>query len=109
MPYDTDTLVVGASASGLATAAMLKEAGRSFELLEATDVVGNAWRHHYDRLHLHTPRSASSLPGLAMPAGWPRYPSREQVVDYLEQYRAHHGIEPRYGEDVMRLERVDGL
>ena len=39
--------------------------GGSFEILEATDVVGNAWRHHYDRLHLHTPKSASVLPGLA--------------------------------------------
>ncbi len=108
MPLDTETLIVGASASGLATAAALAAAGRPFEVLEATDVVGTAWRHHYDRLHLHTPKSASSLPGLAMPSDWPRYPSRDQVVDYLESYRAHHGIEPHYGQDVTRLERVDG-
>jgi cation diffusion facilitator CzcD-associated flavoprotein CzcO len=46
MSPDTDTLIVGASAAGLATAACLKQAGRSFEILEATDVVGNTWRHH---------------------------------------------------------------
>ena len=108
MPVDTGTLIIGASASGLATAAALTAAGRPFEVLEATDVVGTAWRHHYDRLHLHTPKSASSLPGLAMPSDWPRYPSRDQVVDYLEAYRAHHGIEPHYGQEVTRLERVDG-
>ncbi len=107
MPIDTQTLIIGASASGLATAAALATAGRPFEVLEATDVVGTAWRHHYDRLHLHTPKSASSLPGLAMPSSWPRYPSRDQVVDYLEHYRAHHRIEPQYGQEVSRLERVD--
>lgn len=108
MPVNTETLIIGASASGLATAAALTAARRPFEVLEATDVVGTAWRHHYDRLHLHTPKSASSLPGLAMPSTWPRYPSRDQVVDYLEAYRAHHGIEPHYGQEVNRLERVDG-
>ena len=108
MPVDTETLIIGGSASGLATAAALAAAGRAFEVLEATDVVGTAWRHHYDRLHLHTPKSSSALPGLPMPSAWPRYPSREQVVTYLEKYRTVHGIEPRYGQEVTRLERVDG-
>jgi heterodisulfide reductase subunit A-like polyferredoxin len=39
---DTETLIIGASAAGLATAAALAKAGRSFEILEAADVVGNA-------------------------------------------------------------------
>ena len=108
MPFDTETLIIGGSASGLATAAALGAAGRSYEVLEATDVVGTAWRHHYDRLHLHTPKSSSALPGLPMPSAWPRYPSRDQVVTYLEKYRTVHGIEPRYGQDVTRLERADG-
>lgn len=107
MTQSVDTLIVGASAAGLATAACLKEAGQSFEILEASDTVGEAWRRQYDRLHLHTPKSASTLPGLDMPTGWPRYPSRDQVVDYLERYRAHHRLEPRFGQRVTRLERHD--
>ena len=105
---DTESLVVGASAAGLATAASLKQAGRAFEILEASDVVGDAWRHHYDRLHLHTPKSSSVLPGLKMPDTWPRYPARDQVVDYLERYRDHYDLQPRYGQRVTRLERRDG-
>ncbi len=104
----TDVLVMGASAAGLATAASLASAGLRFEILEETDEVGAAWRRHYDRLHLHTPKSSSTLPGLAMPKGWPRYPAREQVVDYLEKYAAHHGLTPHFGQPVERLERVDG-
>jgi len=104
-----DTLIVGASAAGLATAAMLQQAGCAYELLEAGDAVASAWRNHYRRLHLHTPKSASGLPGLPMPRSWPRYPAREQVVEYLESYRAHFGIRPHFGEQVTLLERqTDG-
>ncbi len=109
MPAVAETLIVGASAAGLATAACLKRAGQSFEILEAADVVADPWRHHYDRLHLHTPKSSSALPGLTMPRQWQRYPDRDQVVDYLEHYRAHHGLSPRYHQEVTRLERRDGL
>ena len=107
MAVDTESLVVGASAAGLATAASLKQAGREFEILEDTAVVGNAWRHHYDRLHLHTPKSSSVLPGLKMPDQWPRYPARDQVVEYLERYRDLNGLQPHYGQRVTRLERRD--
>ncbi len=106
--FDTDTMIVGASAAGLATAAMLKQAGHPFELLEATDVVGTTWRHHYDRLHLHTPKSGSALPGLSMPSEWPRYASRDQMAEYLERYRAHHGLEPKFGERVTLVQPRDG-
>src|SRR5450631_61432 len=107
MTQVVDSLIIGSSAAGLATAACLKESGRAFEILEAADVVGWAWRGHYDRLHLHTPKSASCLPGLVMPSEWPRYPARDQVVDYLERYRAHHRLEPRFGQRITRLERRD--
>jgi len=102
-----DTLIIGASAAGLATAASLQKLGRSFEILEGNDVIAPAWRAQYDRLHLHTPKSASGLPGLKMPAEWPRYPARDQVIDYLERYRAHYRLEPHFQQKVTRLERGD--
>jgi indole-3-pyruvate monooxygenase len=109
MLLDADTLVIGASAAGLATAACLRQQGRDFEVLEATHHVGDAWRHHYDRLHLHTPKSASGLPGLPMPRSWPKYPSRDQVVQYLDRYCAFHQIRPRFGQDVTSLTREDAV
>jgi cation diffusion facilitator CzcD-associated flavoprotein CzcO len=108
MTTDTDTLVIGASAAGLATGAALSERGVAFEILEATDVVGIAWRHHYDRLHLHTPKSGSALPGLPMPSWWPRYPARDQVVEYLEKYRTVNHLNPHFGQAVTRLEYREG-
>jgi indole-3-pyruvate monooxygenase len=100
MSGTADTLVIGASAAGLATAAELRRRGREFELVEAEDVVGASWRRHYDRLHLHTPKGFSALPGLPMRKSWPRYPARDQVVEYLELYQDHFALRPHFGEDV---------
>ena len=108
MVAETETLVIGASAAGLATAAALRNRGCSFEIVEAEELVAASWRRHYDRLHLHTPKAFSGLPGLAMPKAWPRSPSRDQVVEYLERYRQHFDLRPHFGETVDRLERVDG-
>ena len=108
MPVTTETLVIGASAAGLATAAELRKRGRPFEIVEAEDVVAGSWRRQYDRLHLHTPKRFSGLPGLAMPKGWPKYPARDQVVEYLESYQQHFALQPHFGEAVRRVERQDG-
>ncbi len=104
----TDTLVIGASAAGLATAAELLRHGHTFEIVESEDVVASSWRRHYDRLHLHTPKGFSGLPGLPMSKSWPRYPSRDQVVEYLELYQQHFGIRPHFGQSAQRVELVDG-
>ena len=39
-------------------------------------------------------------PTSGSPRGTPRYPSRDQVVDYLERYAAHFQIAPRFGQRV---------
>jgi cation diffusion facilitator CzcD-associated flavoprotein CzcO len=101
------TLIIGAGTAGLACAATLKGRGVDTTLVEKADGVGAAWRGHYDRLHLHTAKEHSGLPGLPMPVDYPRYPSRDQVVDYLEGYARHHGIEPRFGIEVTGLRPTD--
>jgi cation diffusion facilitator CzcD-associated flavoprotein CzcO len=60
---------------------------------------------HYDRLHLHTDRNHSGLPGMAMPPDDPAYPSREQMVAYLESYAARFEIKPVFGATVSRIDR----
>ncbi len=104
----TETLVVGAGAAGLATAACLGRSKLEHLVLEQHDQVAHAWRNHYERLHLHTSKGLSALPGLPFGPDVPRYPTREQVVNYLEQYAEHHRIHPRFGERVARLRPVDG-
>ena len=100
-----DAIVVGAGPAGLACAATMRGAGLSVTVFEKADNVASAWRRHYDRLHLHTDRSHSGLPGMAMPNSYPLYPSREQVVAYLEDYAARFDIKPAFGTEVVRLRR----
>ncbi len=102
---ETDTVIVGAGPAGLATAACLRKRGLRYVVLEKAQHVGEAWRRHYDRLHLHTAKALSALPFLPFPADAPKYPSRAQVVEYLDRYTAHFGIEPRFDEQVSRVQR----
>lgn len=96
--------VIGAGPGGLAVAAALTGRGVPVVVLEKSGAVGASWRSHYDRLHLHTTRRLSGLPGLALPRQFGRWVSRDDVVHYLEQYVDHHGIEVRTGRQVDRLE-----
>ncbi len=100
-PTPINTVIIGGSAAGLASAVCLQQRGVEFVLLEKTDVVGNSWRNHYERLHLHTDKRTSALPHFPMPRDYPRYPSRQQVVDYLEAYAAHFQIPIEFEQTVV--------
>jgi indole-3-pyruvate monooxygenase len=101
-------VVVGAGPAGLATAACLQRRGIAALVLEAAPSLGHAWRNHYDRLRLHTVKSRSHLPGLRFGRNVPRYPSRADVLAYLEEYAARFGIAPRTGEEVLRVALSNG-
>lgn len=99
-------LVIGAGPGGLAVAAALRRQGVASLVLERSDDVGSSWRRHYDRLHLHTTRRWSSLPGLPIPRELGRWVARADVVRYLELYAAHHRLDVRTGVDVKRVARA---
>jgi putative flavoprotein involved in K+ transport len=97
--------VIGGGPGGLAAAYALRAQGVRAVVLEKSDRVGASWRRHYDRLHLHTTRRLSALPGLAMPRRFGRWVSRDDVVRYLEKYAEHHELETVTGVEVSRVER----
>ena len=98
--------VIGGGPGGLAAAYALRAQGVRAVVLEKSDRVGASWRRHYDRLHLHTTRRLSGLPGLAMPRRFGRWVSRDNVVRYLEKYAEHHELEIVTGVEVSRVERA---
>ncbi|MFD5876444.1 flavin-containing monooxygenase [Streptomyces sp. NPDC060322] len=98
--------VIGGGPGGLAVAAALREHGVRAVVLEKSGHVGASWRRHYDRLHLHTIRRWSALPGLAMPRRFGRWVSRDDMVRYLEKYAEHHELDVVTGVEVSRIDRT---
>jgi cation diffusion facilitator CzcD-associated flavoprotein CzcO len=105
MPEFCDVVVIGAGPAGLAAAACLRQRGLDPLIVEKEATVGAVWRRHYDRLHLHTDRRHSALPGLPMPKAFGRYPSRNDVVSYIERYAAQFDLKPHFGAQVHRVRR----
>ena len=105
MGNSCDAIIIGAGPAGLAAAAALRARGLNAVILEKSDAVGAVWRRHYDRLHLHTDRARSGLPGLPMPKAYGRYPSRAQVVEYLERYTAKFDLKPVFNAAVRAVRR----
>lgn len=105
VPSQTNVVVVGAGPAGLAVAACLQKRGVAHVLLEKAAHIAPAWRTHYDRLHLHTNRTLSGLPHFPMPRSLPKFPSRQQVVDYFEAYVAANDLSPHFGVEVQEIVR----
>jgi putative flavoprotein involved in K+ transport len=81
-----EVAVIGAGQAGLAIGCLLGRQDRRFVILDGADSIGAAWRDRWDSLVLFTPRRYNSLPGLAFPGDPDGYPTRDEVVAYLEQY-----------------------
>ena len=103
-----DAAVIGAGPAGLAAAAMLRRRGLDAVVIDRAAAVGSSWRGHYDRLHLHTVRWLSDLPGMRFPRSHGRWVHRDGVIEYLEHYASHHGLELMLDTDVRGLTRAGG-
>src|SRR5450432_167752 len=108
MMKQTHTLIVGASVSGLASAAGLQKKGIEYLIIEKQDRVAVPWRNHYDRLHLHTPKNLSCLPYKKFGNKIPRYPARQQVVDYLSDYQKTFAISPVFKTEALSIKKEGG-
>jgi cation diffusion facilitator CzcD-associated flavoprotein CzcO len=102
---DGQTVVIGAGPAGLASAAELRRRGVPVVVLEQAGAVGSSWRGRYDRLRLNSSRWFSKLPGGRYAPGTGMFPSRDEVVGYLEDYAERHGIDVRLHTRVERIDR----
>jgi putative flavoprotein involved in K+ transport len=103
-----DVAVVGGGQAGLAIGYNLAREGQRFVILEAADSIGAAWRTRWDSLVLFTPRRYSALAGMPFPGDPDGYPTRDEVIAYLEEYAETFELPVRLNAPVRRLGSRDG-
>jgi putative flavoprotein involved in K+ transport len=102
---DRGTVVIGAGPAGLACAVELQRRGVPAMVLDQADAVGASWRARYDRLRLNSSRWFSKLPGGAYAPGTGIFPSRDEMVAYLESYAERYQLDVRLRTRVERIDR----
>jgi len=98
-----DVAVIGGGQAGLAIGHLLREQGLRFVILERANELAPAWRERWDSLTLFTPRRYSALPGLLFPGDPDGYPTRDEVIAYLEHYAESFGLPVELNSDVKEL------
>ncbi|MBS1496969.1 MAG: NAD(P)/FAD-dependent oxidoreductase [Bacteroidetes bacterium] len=98
-----DTIIIGASIAGLACAACLQKNNCNYIIIEKQDTIVAPWHKHYERLHLHTHKKLSNLPYKKFDTSVPAYPSRLQVIQYLENYKNQWDIKPIFNSEAIKI------
>src|SRR3954451_13409204 len=81
-----DVVVVGGGQAGLAVGYHLMKQGQDFTILDAAPEPAAAWRQRWDSLKLFTSARYDSLPGMPFPGDPDRYPTKDEVANYLTGY-----------------------
>jgi putative flavoprotein involved in K+ transport len=100
-----DTVVIGGGQAGLAIGYHLRKQGRPFVILDGEARVGDPWRRRWDSLLLFTPARYASLPGGHFPGPGSRFPTKDEMADYLESYATRFSLPVVNGAFVDRLWR----
>jgi putative flavoprotein involved in K+ transport len=100
-----EVAVVGGGQAGLAMGHYLRQQGRRFAILEQGTSIAPAWRERWDSLTLFTPRRYSALPGVLFPGDPDGYPTRNEVIAYLDRYAETFELPIELNSEVRRLSR----
>ena len=98
-------VVIGGGQAGLSVGYCLQQRGISFVILDAHARIGDAWRKRWDSLRLFTPAKYDGLIGLPFPGPAHRFPTKDEMGDYLEAYAAHFRLPVHTNAKVERVTR----
>jgi putative flavoprotein involved in K+ transport len=98
-------MVIGGGQAGLSVGYHLAQRGISFQILDASQRIGDAWRNRWDSLRLFTPARYAGLPGLRFPGRGDAFPTKDEMANYLESYAARFGLPVQTGVKVDKLSK----
>jgi putative flavoprotein involved in K+ transport len=102
-----DVVVVGGGQAGLAIGFHLAKRRVDFTILEAAPEPGAVWRQRWDSLKLFTSARYDSLPGMEFPGDPDRYPTRDEVAEYLTDYVRRFDLPLELGSRARAVRRID--
>src|SRR5258708_12463449 len=87
--------LIGAGPVGLGLAKALLEHKIPYEQLEADREVGGNWLHGvYETVHIISSRKTTEYTDYPMPADYPDFPSRHQILPHLRAYPQKFHLPP---------------
>ena len=102
--------IIGAGYAGNGVAKAFRDAGIPYDQLERNEYVGGNWADGvYESTQIISSRDSTQYGDFPMPREYPDFPSREQVLAYLNEYVDHFGLRERieFGTEVVRCEPLD--
>jgi len=100
-----EVVVIGGGQAGLSVGYHLARRGLRFVILDANQRIGDTWRKRWDSLRLFSPASLDGLDGMPFPGPRHRFPTKDEMADYLEAYAARFRLPIRTGARVETLTR----
>src|SRR3954471_9191218 len=102
-----DAVVIGAGPAGLAVARELEhQHGVNTLIVDRAAAPANSWRTRYDNFRLNTTGFLSHLPGQRIPLTSGRWPTREDMVRYFDNYVRRQNITLELGCEVNTVDRT---
>ena len=87
--------LIGAGPVGLAMAKSLREHKIPYDHIEADDDIGGNWYHGvYQTVHIISSRKTTEYTDYPMPADYPDFPSRAQMLAYLQDFAEKFSLRP---------------
>jgi putative flavoprotein involved in K+ transport len=104
-----DTVVIGAGPAGLAVARELEHRhGIKTLVVDRAAAPAMSWRTRYDDFRLNTTGFLSHLPGQRIPVTAGRWPTREDMVRYFDDYVRRQHITLELSCEVNTVDRARG-
>jgi putative flavoprotein involved in K+ transport len=102
-----DAVVIGAGPAGLAVARQLEhQHGIDTLVIDRAAAPAISWRTRYDNFRLNTTGFLSHLPGQRIPWTAGRWPTKEDMVRYFDNYVRRQNITLQLGCAISRVDRA---